>query len=79
MNGKSKEIRFTPGFMHIPHLREKLRWLYARHSSIKTQNKLSSALEVSASTLSDWLTGTRRKDGTTVPGFNPDSIPTKHY
>lgn len=79
MNVKSTETRFTPGFMHIPHLREKLRWLYARHPTVKTQSKLSSALDISASTLSDWLTGTRRKDGMTVPGFNPDSIPTKYY
>ena len=71
---------FTPGYVHIPNLRRKLEWLYARHHSIKSQNKLAAALGVSASTLSGWLTGTRRKDGYLLSEFfNPDSIPTKSY
>src|SRR5258708_38742707 len=80
MSSTSNKPIFTPGYVHIPNLRQKLEWLYARHQAIKSQNKLSAALEISASTLSGWLTGTRRKDGYLLTGFfNPDSIPTKYY
>jgi transcriptional regulator with XRE-family HTH domain len=80
MSSTSNKPIFTPGYVHIPNLRRKLEWLYARHHSIKSQNKLAAALGVSASTLSGWLTGTRRKDGYLLSEFfNPDSIPTKSY
>ena len=69
----------TKGYVHLPHLREKLEWLYGYHPFVNTQYQLASELKVSPATLSTWLNGTRYTDPTTVATVNPDSIPIKHY
>jgi hypothetical protein len=79
MNQSTKDVTFTPDFMHIPNLRKKLKWLYSRHPSIKKQGDCARALEVPASSLSDWLNGIRRFAGDFTSGINPDSIPVKKY
>ncbi len=70
---------FTKGYSHIPHLREKLRWLYGYHPIVKTQYQLAKELGVSPGTLSTWLTGVSYRDAVSVAPQNPDCIPTKHY
>jgi hypothetical protein len=69
----------TRGYMHVPHLREKLGWLYGYHPFIKTQYMLADELHVAPATLSTWLNGTRYTDTKTIATTNPDSIPTKHF
>ena len=44
----------TTRYVHIPHLREKLEWLYGYHPLIKSQERLADELEVSPATLSTW-------------------------
>lgn len=69
----------TKNHIHLPHLREKLEWLYGSHPFVNTQYQLASELHVSPATLSTWLNGTRYTDSRTVATVNPDSIPIKHY
>jgi hypothetical protein len=76
---KTLQPKFTKGYSHIPQLREKLRWLYGYHPIVKTQYQLAKELNISAGTLSTWLTGVSYKDAVTVAPQNPDCIPTKHY
>lgn len=73
------EPTYTPGYVHIPHLRKKLRWLYAHHPFVNAQYKLARALGVAPATLSTWLNGTQYDDAHTVAPVNPDSIPIKHF
>jgi transcriptional regulator with XRE-family HTH domain len=70
---------FTRGYVHIPHLRDKLPWLYSLHPTVDTQNRLARALRVSPSQLSTWLNGVRHSDARTIAAVNPDSIPIKHF
>ena len=69
----------TTRYVHIPHLREKLEWLYGFHPLIKSQERLAHELDVSPATLSTWLNGKRYSDVSTVATVNPDSIPTKRF
>jgi hypothetical protein len=69
----------TPGYVHIPHLRKKLKWLYGHHPFVNAQRKLAQAMRVAPSTLSTWLNGTKYNDPRTVAPLNPDSIPTKRF
>jgi hypothetical protein len=78
-NRRELEPVHTKGYMHLPHLREKLEWLYGYHPFVNTQYQLASELKVSPATLSTWLNGTRYTDPRTVATVNPDSIPIKHY
>ncbi len=55
----------TSGYVHIPHLRKKLKLLYGYHSLIDVQYKLAQALGVAPSTLATWLNGTQFKDDRT--------------
>lgn len=79
--GEKKQLtpKFTKGYSHIPHLREKLRWLYGHHPIVKTQYQLAKELNVSPGTLSTWLTGVSYRDAVSVAPQNPDCIPTRHY
>jgi transcriptional regulator with XRE-family HTH domain len=70
---------YTPGYVHIPQLRKKLRWLYAHHPFVTAQYKLARALGVAPATLSTWLNGMRYDDPHTVAPANPDSIPIKYF
>jgi hypothetical protein len=73
------EPAYTAGYVHIPHLRKKLKWLYGYHPFIDTQYKLAQALRVAPATLSTWLNGIQYDDASTVAPVNPDSIPIKHF
>src|SRR5690349_377009 len=79
--GSRRELEpvHTKGYVHLPHLREKLEWLYGYHPFVNTQYQLANELKVSPATLSTWLNGTRYTDPRTVATVNPDSIPIKHY
>jgi hypothetical protein len=70
---------FTRGYVHIPDLRAKLKWLYTLHPTVNTQYKLAGALRVSTAQLSTWLNGVRHTDARTTAAVNPDSIPIKHF
>jgi hypothetical protein len=71
--------KFTRGYVHIPHLRDKLPWLYSLHPTVDTQYKLARALRVAPAQLSTWLNGVRHSDARTTGTVNPDSIPIKHF
>ena len=70
---------YTRGYVHIPHLRDKLPWLFSLHPSVDSQKKLARALRISPAQLSTWLNGTRYSDARTIAPLNPDSIPVKHF
>jgi hypothetical protein len=70
---------YTRAYAHIPHLRDKLPWLYGQHPSVDSQKKLAHALRISQAQLSNWLNGTRYSDSVTIAAVNPDSIPIKYY
>jgi hypothetical protein len=71
--------KFTRGYVHIPHLRDKLPWLYSLHPTVDTQYKLARALRVAPAQLSTWLNGVRHTDARSTGAVNPDSIPIKHF
>jgi hypothetical protein len=71
--------KYTRGYVHISHLRDKLPWLYSLHPTVDSQKKLSRALRVSPAQLSTWLNGVRYSDARTTAAVNPDSIPIKHF
>src|SRR5262249_20073952 len=71
--------RFTRGYVHIPHLRDKLPWLYSVHPTVDSQRKLARALRVAPAQLSTWLNGVRYSDARSIAAVNPDSIPIKHF
>ena len=78
--GKRKlDPRFTRGYVHIPHLRDKLPWLYSVHPTVDSQRKLARALRVAPAQLSTWLNGVRYSDARSIASVNPDSIPIKHF
>jgi hypothetical protein len=69
----------TRGYKHIPHLRDKLPWLFGLHPFIKRNYELARELHVSPATLSTWLNGVRFSDARTIAPANPDSIPIEHF
>jgi hypothetical protein len=71
--------KYTRGYVHIPHLRDKLPWLYSLHPTVDTQYKLARTLRVAPAQLSTWLNGVRYSDVRTTGAVNPDSIPIKHF
>jgi hypothetical protein len=71
--------KFTRGYVHIPHLRDKLHWLYSLHPTVDTQYNLARALRVAPAQLSTWLNGVRHTDARSTGTVNPDSIPIKHF
>jgi hypothetical protein len=77
---RDPEPTYTEGWVHIPSLRKKLKWLYASHPFVNTQTDLAHELHVGGGTLSTWLNGLRpRTDDGSVAVVNPDSIPTKNF
>ena len=70
---------FTSDYVHIPHLRKKLKWLYGRNPVVDTQYKLAEAMDVSPATMTKWLQGTEFEDERTVAPLNPESIPVKKF
>src|ERR1043166_7137338 len=69
----------TDGYVHVTHLRSKLKLLYGYHPTVDTQYKLAAALGISPATLATWLNGTRHEDARSVAPLNPDSIRARHY
>lgn len=73
------EPAYTAGYVHIPHLRKKLKLLYGYHPLIDAQYKLARTLGIAPATLATWLNGTQVRDGRTVAPLNPDSIPARRF
>jgi hypothetical protein len=69
----------TRRYRHIPHLRDKLPWLFGLHPFIKRNYELARELHVSPGTLSTWLNGTKFSDARTIAPANPDSIPVEYF
>src|SRR5258708_4389370 len=46
--------KYTRGYVHIPHLRDKLPWLYSLHPTVDAQYKLARTLRVAPAQLSTW-------------------------
>jgi hypothetical protein len=63
--GNDEEPRQRRGYVHIPHLRQKLAWLYSLHPTVNSQYKLAAALGIPKAQQSTWV--------------NPDSIPIKYF
>jgi hypothetical protein len=70
---------FGSDYVHIPHLRKKLKWLYGRNLEVDTQYKLAEAMDVSPATMTKWLQGTEFEDDRTIAPLNPESIPVKKF
>lgn len=71
---------FTRGYKHIPHLKEKLLWLYGFLQGIQSQRDHAAAIGISPAAFSTWINGTLFKDGAgNTARANPESIPAKYY
>jgi hypothetical protein len=83
MSGSTKkrllEPRYTDGYVHVPHLREKLTNVLYGHPRIQSNRELAAELGISPATLSTWLNGTRYEDEQSIGLLNPDSIRTPFY
>lgn len=80
--GSKREIKpiFTKGYRHIPHLKEKLLWLYGFLQGIRSQRDHAAAIGVSPAAFSTWINGSLFKDSVgNVARANPESIPAKYY
>jgi hypothetical protein len=71
---------YTRGYKHVPHLKEKLLWLYGFLQGIESQRDHAAAIGVSPAAFSTWINGSLFKDdaGNTARA-NPESIPAKYY
>jgi hypothetical protein len=71
---------FTRGYKHVPHLKEKLLWLYGFLQGIECQRDHATAIGVSPAAFSTWINGSLFKDGAgNTARANPESIPAKYY
>ncbi len=80
--GGKREIKpiFTRGYKHIPHLKEKLLWLYGFLPGIQTQRDHAAVMGVSPAAFSTWINGSVFKDGAgNTARANPESVPAKYY
>jgi hypothetical protein len=71
---------FTKGYKHIPHLKEKLLWLYGFLQEVQCQRDHAAVIGISPAAFSTWVNGSLFKDaaGNTARA-NPESIPAKYY
>jgi hypothetical protein len=71
---------FTKGYKHVPHLKEKLLWLYGFLQGVECQRDHAAAIGVSPAAFSTWINGSLFKDtaGNSARA-NPESIPAKYY
>jgi hypothetical protein len=82
LGGPKREIKpiFTKGYKHIPHLKEKLLWLYGFLQGIRSQRDHAAAIGVSPAAFSTWINGSLFKDRAgNAARANPESIPAKYY
>lgn len=82
VGGAKREIKpiFTKGYKHIPHLKEKLLWLYGFLQGIRSQRDHAAAIGISPAAFSTWINGSLFKDGAgNAARANPESIPAKYY
>jgi hypothetical protein len=71
---------FTKGYKHVPHLKEKLLWLYGFLQGIECQRDHAAALGISPAAFSTWINGSLFKDGAgNAARANPESVPAKYY
>jgi hypothetical protein len=71
---------FTKGYKHVPHLKEKLLWLYGYLQGIECQRDHAAAIGISPAAFSTWINGSLFKDGAgNTARANPESIPAKYY
>jgi hypothetical protein len=80
--GGKREIKpiFTRGYKHIPHLKEKLLWLYGFLQGIQSQRDHAAAIGVSPAAFSTWINGSVFRDGAgNAARANPESIPARYY
>jgi hypothetical protein len=71
---------FTKGYKYVPHLKEKLLWLYGFLQGIECQRDHAAAIGVSPAAFSTWINGSLFKDGAgNAARANPESIPAKYY
>lgn len=71
---------FTKGYKHVPHLKEKLLWLYGFLQEIECQRDHAAAIGISPAAFSTWVNGSLFKDGAgNTARANPESIPAKYY
>jgi len=71
---------FTKGYKHVPHLKEKLLWLYGFLQGIECQRDHAAAIGVSPAAFSTWINGSLFKDDSgNAARANPESIPAKYY
>src|SRR5258708_15952932 len=76
---REREPTQTPGYVHVPQLREKLAWLYGWHPLVKTQYLLAREMGISPATLSSWLNGKRYTDTRTRAVVNSHTFPKNHF
>ena len=82
VGSQRREIKpiFTKGYKHVPHLKEKLLWLYGFLQGIQSQRDHAAVIGVSPAAFSTWVNGTLFKDAAgNVARANPESIPAKYY
>ncbi len=82
LSSPKREIKpiFTKGYKHIPHLKEKLLWLYGFLQEIQSQREHAAFLGVSPAAFSTWVNGSLFKDGAgNAARANPESIPAKYF
>jgi hypothetical protein len=71
---------FTKGYKHVPHLKEKLLWLYGFLPEIECQRDHAAAIGISPAAFSTWINGSLFKDGAgNAARANPESVPAKYY
>ena len=71
---------FTKGYKHVPHLKEKLLWLYGFLQGIACQRDHAAAIGVSPAAFSTWINGSLFKDDAgNAARANPESIPARYY
>jgi hypothetical protein len=71
---------FTKGYKHVPHLKEKLLWLYGFLQGIECQRDHAAAIGISPAAFSTWINGSLFKDAAgNAARANPESIPAKYY
>jgi hypothetical protein len=77
-----REIKptFAKGYKHIPHLKEKLLWLYGFLHGIQSQRDHAATIGISPAAFSTWINGSLFKDGAgNTARANPECVPAKYY
>ena len=75
---RQSQTKHTNEPASIPHLGEKLEWLYRYHPVVKNHDEFARRLGVSPAFVSNWLSGTRCADDCIVTLVDADRIPAKY-